>query len=75
MAKKLKNVCEELWNQIRSELNKFRETVDRELRRELREINASQTVLNTVFEVFKNDRKEAKSEKNKLREENAKLQA
>lgn len=75
MAQKLKNVCEELWNQIRSELNKFRETVDRELRRELREINASQTVLNTVFEVFKNDRKEVKSEKNKLREENAKLQA
>lgn len=50
MAKELKNVCKELRKEIRLELREFRETVERKLRRELREMNASHTFLNKIFE-------------------------
>lgn len=39
----LKNIYEELRKRINSELKELREIVERELRKELQEMNASQT--------------------------------
>lgn len=75
MPKELKNVREELRKEIRLELKEFWETVERKLGRELRERNVSQTFLNKMFEEFKSELKEVKSEQKELWEKNATLQA
>lgn len=75
MAKELKNICEELKREIKSDLKDFKETIERELRKELREINASLTFLNKMFEDVKDELKQTKAEQRELRAENANLLA
>lgn len=75
MSKELRSMFDELKKEIKSELKEFREAVERDLRKELREINESLTFINKSYEELKGEVREARSEQKELRAENAKLQS
>lgn len=75
MTKELKNVCENLRKDITAELREFRGTDERDLRKELNEINASLISTNKLYKEMKSEIRTAKTEQKSLRAENTRLQS
>lgn len=60
---------------LRKEIKEFRESLEREIRRELRDIKSSMTFVNQQFEELREEVKAARAENKSLKEENARLQS
>lgn len=75
MAKELKAVCDDLRVEIRAELREFRDTVERELRKELRDIKASLTFINKMYKDTKSELATVRSENKNLKSDNVRLQS
>lgn len=75
MAKELKAVCDELRCDIKAKLDDFRDTFERDLRKELRDIKASLTFINKMYEETRVQLEGIRKENKDLKAENAGLLA
>lgn len=55
MTKELKSIGEALRREIKAELSEFRDTIERDLRKELKNINASLNFINRLYKDTKRE--------------------